>query len=119
MDRWKAVTFPIRRRAAESYACSGLAGGRTQPGDLTPVASGQLAERRTEGRSPSTIRLCHLACGTTRIRTPAPLRYGYSSMTTPSTTLYELNMDSGKRTLLKQQPVAGFVPAQYASSVAG
>jgi oligopeptidase B len=42
------------------------------------------------------------------------LRYGYSSMTTPSST-YELDMDSGKRTLLKQQPVAGFVPAQYAS----
>ena len=36
------------------------------------------------------------------------------SMTTPSST-YELDMDSGKRTLLKQQPVAGFVPAQYAS----
>jgi oligopeptidase B len=35
-------------------------------------------------------------------------------MTTPSST-YELDMDSGKRTLLKQQPVAGFVPAQYAS----
>ncbi|MBL0547001.1 S9 family peptidase [Aeromonas jandaei] len=42
------------------------------------------------------------------------LRYGYSSMTTPSST-YELDMATGQRTLLKQQPVAGFKADQYAS----
>ncbi|RTF93400.1 hypothetical protein D9B71_18735 [Serratia marcescens] len=42
----------------------------------------------------------------------ALLRYGYSSMTTP-TTLYELNMDSGERTMLKQQEVKNFTPENY------
>ncbi|MGL5030115.1 MAG: S9 family peptidase [Aeromonas sp.] len=42
------------------------------------------------------------------------LRYGYASMTTPAST-YELDMASGQRTLLKQQPVAGFKANQYAS----
>ncbi|MGP2938784.1 S9 family peptidase [Serratia marcescens] len=44
----------------------------------------------------------------------ALLRYGYSSMTTP-TTLYELNMDSGERTMLKQQEVKNFTPENYRS----
>lgn len=44
----------------------------------------------------------------------ALLRYGYSSMTTP-TTLYELNMDSGERRLLKQQQVNNFTPENYRS----
>lgn len=44
----------------------------------------------------------------------ALLRYGYSSMTTP-TTLYELNMDSGERTMLKQQEVKDFTPENYRS----
>lgn len=43
------------------------------------------------------------------------LRYGYSSLTTPSST-YEVNLDSGQRTLLKQQPVAGFKSEDYASA---
>ncbi|SIR15424.1 oligopeptidase B Serine peptidase. MEROPS family S09A [Aeromonas sp. RU39B] len=43
------------------------------------------------------------------------LRYGYSSLTTPTST-YELNLDSGERTLLKQQPVAGFHSEDYASA---
>ncbi|KOR04578.1 prolyl oligopeptidase family serine peptidase [Pluralibacter gergoviae] len=42
------------------------------------------------------------------------LRYGYSSMTTP-TTLYELDMDTGERLTLKQQEVKGFDPARYQS----
>ena len=42
------------------------------------------------------------------------LRYGYSSMTTPTST-FELNMASGKRTLLKQQAVAGFKAERYKS----
>lgn len=42
------------------------------------------------------------------------LRYGYSSMTTP-TTLFELDMDSGERLTLKQQEVKGFDPALYQS----
>ncbi|KAF1686576.1 oligopeptidase B, partial [Pseudoxanthomonas jiangsuensis] len=40
------------------------------------------------------------------------LRYRYTSMTTPSTT-YELNVRTGERRLLKQQPVPGYDPANY------
>ncbi|EKN3394559.1 TPA: prolyl oligopeptidase family serine peptidase [Yersinia enterocolitica] len=42
------------------------------------------------------------------------LRYGYSSMTTPSS-MYELNMDTGARQLLKQQEVKNFTPEKYRS----
>lgn len=44
----------------------------------------------------------------------ALLRYGYSSMTTPAS-LYELNLDSGERKLLKQQEVNNFTPENYRS----
>lgn len=44
----------------------------------------------------------------------ACLRYGYSSMTTPDT-LFELNMDSGERQVLKQQEVKGFDASRYRS----
>lgn len=41
------------------------------------------------------------------------LRYSYSSLTTP-TTVYEVNMTSGERRLLKRDPVLGdFDPADY------
>ena len=40
------------------------------------------------------------------------LRYGYTSMTTPGTT-YELNVKTGERRLLKQQPVIGYDPSKY------
>ena len=41
------------------------------------------------------------------------LRYGYASLTTPDT-IYELNVDSGERRLLKQKPVlGGYDPANY------
>ncbi|KRG41019.1 peptidase [Stenotrophomonas panacihumi] len=40
------------------------------------------------------------------------LRYGYTSLTTPSTT-YELNVRTGERRLLKQQPVIGYDPSKY------
>ncbi|MFT4248739.1 MAG: S9 family peptidase [Pseudomonas sp.] len=40
------------------------------------------------------------------------LRYGYTSLTTPATT-YELNVATGERRLLKQQPVIGYDPSQY------
>jgi oligopeptidase B len=40
------------------------------------------------------------------------LRYTYTSLTTPMTT-YEVDAGSGKRTVLKQQPVIGYDPAQY------
>jgi len=40
------------------------------------------------------------------------LRYGYTSLTTPATT-YELNVASGERRLLKQQPVLGYDPDRY------
>jgi len=40
------------------------------------------------------------------------LRYSYTSMTTPSTT-YELNVKTGERRLLKQQPVPGYDPSNY------
>lgn len=42
------------------------------------------------------------------------LRYGYSSMTTPDT-LFELDMDSGERRVLKQSQVKGFDASQYRS----
>jgi len=40
------------------------------------------------------------------------LRYSYTSMTTPATT-YELNVLTGERRQLKQQPVPGYDPANY------
>nr|WP_272494178.1 S9 family peptidase [Stenotrophomonas mori] len=40
------------------------------------------------------------------------LRYTYTSLTTPATT-YELNVNSGERRLLKQQPVIGYDPSLY------
>ncbi|WP_313105730.1 oligopeptidase B [Pseudescherichia vulneris] len=42
------------------------------------------------------------------------LRYGYSSMTTPDT-LFELDMDTGERRVLKQTEVHGFDASQYRS----
>ncbi|NUS38202.1 MAG: S9 family peptidase [Lysobacter sp.] len=42
------------------------------------------------------------------------LRYSYTSLTTP-VTVYELNVRSGERRQLKQQPVIGYDPAQYAT----
>jgi len=42
------------------------------------------------------------------------LRYGYSSMTTPDT-LFELDMDTGERQILKQSEVAGFDARHYRS----
>ncbi|HDJ9349028.1 TPA: oligopeptidase B [Escherichia coli] len=44
----------------------------------------------------------------------ARLRYGYSSMTT-SDTLFELDMDTGERRVLKQTEVPGFDAANYRS----
>ena len=40
------------------------------------------------------------------------LRYSYTSLTTPATT-YEVNVATGERRLLKQQPVIGYDPSQY------
>lgn len=40
------------------------------------------------------------------------LRYGYTSLTTPAT-VYEANVRTGERRLLKRQPVPGYDPAQY------
>jgi len=40
------------------------------------------------------------------------LRYSYTSLTTPATT-YELNVRSGERRLLKQQPVLGYDASRY------
>ena len=42
------------------------------------------------------------------------LRYGYTSMTTPATT-YELNVATGERRQLKQQPVPGYDASKYAT----
>src|SRR3546814_16246298 len=42
------------------------------------------------------------------------LRYGYTSMTTPETT-YELNVETGERRQLKQQPVLGYDASKYAT----
>ncbi len=40
------------------------------------------------------------------------LRYSYTSLTTPATT-YELNVKTGERRQLKQQPVIGYDPSLY------
>jgi len=40
------------------------------------------------------------------------LRYSYTSLTTPATT-YELNVQTGERRQLKQQPVIGYDPSRY------
>jgi oligopeptidase B len=40
------------------------------------------------------------------------VRYTYTSLTTPNTT-YEINVETGERKQLKQDPVPGFDPAQY------
>lgn len=40
------------------------------------------------------------------------LRYGYTSLTTPSTT-FEVNVRTGERRQLKQQPVIGYDPEHY------
>lgn len=42
------------------------------------------------------------------------LRYGYSSMTTPDT-LFELDMDTGERRVIKQTEVQGFDASEYRS----
>ncbi|KAA9001691.1 prolyl oligopeptidase family serine peptidase [Affinibrenneria salicis] len=42
------------------------------------------------------------------------LRYGYSSMTTPST-LFELDLDSGRQEILKQSQISQFSASDYAS----
>jgi oligopeptidase B len=43
------------------------------------------------------------------------LRYSYTSLTTP-TTIYDVNMRTGERTLVKRQPVLGdFDPTRYAT----
>jgi oligopeptidase B len=42
------------------------------------------------------------------------LRYAYSSLTTPDS-IYELDMRTGERTLLKREPVPGYDPANYAT----
>ena len=44
----------------------------------------------------------------------ALLRYGYSSMTTPSS-VFQIDLDSGERTLLKQQEVKSFDSGAYRS----
>lgn len=40
------------------------------------------------------------------------VRYTYTSLTTPATT-YEINVETGERKQLKQDPVPGFDPSQY------
>lgn len=59
------------------------------------------------------------ACTTAIDINPEPdsrlLRYAYTSMTTP-TSIYELDLDTGERKLLKRAPVLGdFDPAHYAT----
>jgi oligopeptidase B len=46
------------------------------------------------------------------------LRYGYSSMTTPDT-LFELDMDTGERRVIKQTEVPGLMPVTIVASICG
>ncbi|PZQ95099.1 MAG: oligopeptidase B [Aeromonas media] len=114
VDRWKAVIAPNPDVLLESYALFRdwlVLEERSQGLTRLRQVNWQSGEQKE-------IAFDDPAYVTWLAYNPEPdtsaLRYGYSSMTTPSST-YELDMDSGKRTLLKQQPVAGFVPAQYAS----
>ena len=57
-------------------------------------------------------RLRHVAIGQPGAR-HRPLRYAYSSLTTP-TTIYDYNVRTGEKILLKRDPVVGsFDPANY------
>jgi oligopeptidase B len=47
-------------------------------------------------------------------RNTSKLRYSYTSLATPDS-IYELDMRTGERTLLKRQPVPGYDPANYAT----
>ena len=114
VDRWKAVIAPNPDVLLESYALfrDWLVLEERSKG-LT-----RLRQINWQSGEQKEIAFDDPAYVTWLAYNPEPetsaLRYGYSSMTTPSST-YELDMDSGKRTLLKQQPVAGFKADQYAS----
>ncbi|QXW29932.1 S9 family peptidase [Aeromonas sanarellii] len=114
VDRWKAVIAPNPDVLLESYALFRdwlVLEERSQGLTRLRQVNWQSGEQKE-------IAFDDPAYVTWLAYNPEPetsaLRYGYSSMTTPSST-YELDMDSGKRTLLKQQPVAGFKADQYAS----
>ncbi|MCH7373516.1 S9 family peptidase [Aeromonas sp. MR16] len=114
VDRWKAVIAPNPDVLLESYALFKewlVLEERSQGLTRLRQVNWQSGEQKE-------IAFDDPAYVTWLAYNPEPdtsqLRYGYSSMTTPSST-YELDMDSDKRTLLKQQAVAGFVPAKYAS----
>ena len=114
VDRWKAVIAPNPDVLLESYALfrDWLVLEERSKG-LT-----RLRQLNWQSGEQKEIAFDDPAYVTWLAYNPEPetsaLRYGYSSMTTPSST-YELNLDSGKRTLLKQQPVAGFKADKYAS----
>ncbi|WP_281705033.1 S9 family peptidase [Aeromonas taiwanensis] len=114
VDRWKAVIAPNPDVLLESYALFKewlVLEERSQGLTRLRQVNWQSGEQKE-------IAFDDPAYVTWLAYNPEPetsaLRYGYSSMTTPSST-YELDMGSGKRTLLKQQPVAGFKAEQYAS----
>lgn len=114
VDRWKAVIAPNPDVLLESYALFKewlVLEERSQGLTRLRQVNWQSGEQKE-------IAFDDPAYVTWLAYNPEPdtsaLRYGYSSMTTPSST-YELDLNSGKRTLLKQQPVAGFKADQYAS----
>ncbi|MEG2890226.1 MAG: prolyl oligopeptidase family serine peptidase, partial [Aeromonas sp.] len=114
VDRWKAVIAPNPDVLLESYALFKdwlVLEERNQGLTRLRQVNWQSGEQKE-------IAFDDPAYVTWLAYNPEPdtseLRYGYSSMTTPSST-YELNLDSGKRTLLKQQAVAGFKAEKYAS----
>ncbi|PJG60412.1 S9 family peptidase [Aeromonas cavernicola] len=114
VDRWKPVIAPNPEVLLESYALfkEWLVVEERYQG-LT-----RLRQINWQSGEQQEIAFDDPAYVTWLAYNPEPdtsaLRYGYSSMTTPSST-YELDMASGKRTLLKQQPVAGFKAQQYVS----
>ncbi|MGL4249530.1 MAG: S9 family peptidase, partial [Aeromonas sp.] len=114
VDRWKAVIAPNPDVLLESYALfkEWLVLEERSKG-LT-----RLRQINWQSGDQKEIAFDDPAYVTWLAYNPEPdtsaLRYGYSSMTTPAST-YELDMASDKRTLLKQQPVAGFKADQYAS----
>ncbi|MFC5707123.1 S9 family peptidase [Aeromonas eucrenophila] len=114
VDRWKAVIAPNPDVLLESYALFKewlVLEERSQGLTRLRQVNWQSGEQKE-------IAFDDPAYVTWLAYNPEPdtsqLRYGYSSMTTPSST-YELDMDSDKRTLLKQQAVAGFKADKYAS----
>jgi len=79
-----------------------LALARLPDGQADPAAGGTLVPRELQFDEPD----FDVAPGENHEFDPPALRYTYTSLTTPQR-VYDLDLSTGKRTLLKEQPVGG------------